>query len=214
MNFDQARKELFEKKIVAIMRGVPQDKVGKVAKAVYEGGVRFFEICFNQQSDDPLTEFEKQYQAVRENVGEDAHVGAGTVITKEQVDFLGKLGGEMFVAPNTDVELIKAAKAYGMIAVPGAETPSEIVTAYQAGADLVKLYVVEEPKRVKMLRGPLGHIPMQITCNVSLDTIPQFLEAGIKCFGTKAMTPEAMINKEDYAGIKELSEKFSTAVLQ
>ena len=212
MGTQSIMEELFSRKLVAILRGVPQEKVSKVADALYKGGIRFFEICFNQESKNIAAEFEAQFNAVKDSVGSDAHIGAGTVLTRAQLDQVKTLGGEMFVAPNTKVELIRAAKEYGMIAIPGAKTPSEIVDAYEAGADLIKLYIVEEPKEVRMLRGPLGHIPMQITCNVSLETIPQFLAAGIAAFGTRAMLPVDKVNAGDYKGIEELARSFSAAV--
>ena len=77
---------------------------------------------------------------------------------------------------------------------------------------MVKLYVVEDPHYVSMLRGPLGHIPMQVTCNVNLHTIPEFLKAGVRAFGTKAMLPDDRIRAQDYAGIKKLAETYVAAV--
>lgn len=214
MEMEKLREDFYKHKLVAILRSVPQDCVGKTCEALYKGGIRFFEICFNQESDNIAEEFKAQFMAAKEAVGADAHIGAGTVLTKEQLDQLYSLGGEMCVAPNTNPELIQQAKKYNMLAIPGAKTPSEIVSAYEAGADCVKLYIVEEPKEVKMLRGPLGHIPMQITCNVSPETIPLFLNAGIKAFGTRAMLPADKIAAGDYSGITELAKQFCSVVCQ
>lgn len=214
MDTEAVLKELMERKLVAIFRNVPSSKAAETARALEDGGVKFIEICFDQSAEDPMKLFEETFLAVKQAVGSAVHLGAGTVMTKEQLILLYKLGGELFVAPNTNIELIKLAKSFGMIAIPGAMSPSEIVEAYEAGADIVKLYVVDEPKTVKMLQGPLGYIPMEITCNVSLDTIPQFLAAGISAFGTKAMLPDAMINAGDFEGISRLAAEFSKAVIQ
>ena len=83
-----AVQDLMEAKLVAIFRGVPAEKAADVAKALKEGGVKFFEVCLNQSSRDIKGEFQKQFEAVKQVVGEDGYVGAGTVLTVEQVDFV------------------------------------------------------------------------------------------------------------------------------
>lgn len=212
MENKRAVQDLMEEKLVAIFRGVPTEKAADVAKALKEGGVKFFEVCFNQSSQDIKEEFKKQFEAVKQAVGEDGYVGAGTVLTVEQVDFVKEMGGEIIVSPCTDENIIRRAKELEMICIPGAMTPTEIQNAYAAGADVVKMYVVEDPHYVQMLKGPLGHIPLQITCNVSTDTIPEFMKAGVKAFGTKAMLPDAMVKAGDYAGIREKARQFVEAI--
>lgn len=214
MDIKQSKEELFQSKLVAIFRGVPTDKAGSVAQALAKGGIQFFEICLNQSSNDIKRDFEEQFYLIKNAIGDNAHIGAGTVITTEQVDMVSAIGGEMIVSPCTDEAVIRRTKELGMISIPGAMTPSEINKAYLAGADLVKLYVVEDPHYVQMLKGPLGHIPMQITCNVSEETIPAFLKAGIKAFGTKAMLPDPLINAEDYAAITEKAKSFVNTIRQ
>lgn len=213
MNVESLQKELLGNKLIAILRGVPLEKAPDVAAALADGGIRFLEICFNQESEHPMEDFAKQYKAVRGAVGPEVHIGAGTVLTEDQLMLVHQLGGELIVSPCTDVSLIKKTKELGMLSIPGAMTPSEIVTAYHAGANLIKLYIVDSPGTVKMLQGPLGHIPMQVTCNVTLDTIPEFLKAGVKAFGTKAMMPKHLLDTMDYDGIRELTCQFCNAVL-
>lgn len=213
MDTELLRKELMKKKLVAILRGVPLEKAPAAAAALSAGGIRFLEICFNQESPDPLADFTKLYHAVRDSVGPEVHIGAGTVLTEEQLTLVHDLGGELIVSPCTSLSLIKKTKELGMLSIPGAMTPSEIVTAYQAGADLIKLYVVDNPAVVSMLQGPLGHIPMQVTCNVTLPTIPAFRKAGAAAFGTKAMLPDSLLAAEDYKGIQELARQYSDAVI-
>jgi len=207
-----AVQELMEAKLVAIFRGVPTEKAADVAKALKEGGVRFFEVCLNQSSDDVKGDFVKQFEAVRQAAGSGVHVGAGTVLTVDQVDFVKEAGGEMIVSPCTDEAVIRRAKELGMICIPGAMTPTEVNKAYTEGADMVKMYIVEDPHYVQMLKGPLGHIPLQVTCNVSVETIPEFLKAGVRAFGTKAMLPDALVEAGDYEGIKAKAEAFVAAV--
>jgi len=208
------KQELMDRKLVAIFRGVPAEKSAAVAKALLEAGICFFEICLNQSSADIEKEFREEFDAVKQVVGDKGYVGAGTVLTLGEVEMVAAAGGQMIVSPCTDETLIRRAKELGMICIPGAMTPTEIARAYAAGADVVKMYVVEDPHYIQMLRGPLGHIPLQITCNVSPETIPQFLAAGVKAFGTKAMLPDALVKADDYAGITERAKAFVAAVRQ
>ena len=208
------KQELLDSKLVAIFRGVPTEKAAAVASALLEGGIKFFEICLNQSSEDIQGEFKAQFCAVKAAVGDRGYVGAGTVLTLEEVDMVAAAGGQMIVSPCTNEALIRRAKQLGLICIPGAMTPTEVASAYAAGADLVKMYVVEDPHYIQMLRGPLGHIPLQITCNVSPETIPQFMAAGVKAFGTKAMLPDNLVNLGDYAAITEKARAFVAAVSQ
>lgn len=212
MDTNNALIQLWDSKLIAIFRGVPKAEAGPVARALAEGGIRFFEICLNHNSESPKEEFQEQWEQVRKAVGRDACVGAGTVLSVEQVEMVAQCGGQMIVSPCTNPAVIKKTKELGLICIPGAMTPTEITLAYEAGADMVKLYVVEDPHYVSMLRGPLGHIPMQVTCNVNLHTIPEFLKAGVRAFGTKAMLPDDRIRAQDYAGIKKLAEAYVAAV--
>ena len=191
------RQEMF----VAIMRGIPTDKIGEVAKASVAGGVKFVEITYDQKKEDPKAYFKEQIEAVKAAVGDTAYLGAGTVLTVDQVNWAVENGAQYIVSPNTNDDVIRRTKELGLVSVPGAMSPSEIVHAYDLGADIVKLYIIEDPLYVKFLQGPLGHIPYQATCNVSLETIPQWLKAGAKCFGTRAFITNDLIENCDYEEI-------------
>ena len=192
---------LREEKFVAIMRGIPTEKIGEVAKASVAGGIKFVEITYDHKKEDPKAFFAEQIEAVKAAVGDTAYVGAGTVLTVDQVNWAYEHGAQYIVSPNTNDDVIRRTKELGLVSVPGAMSPSEIVHAYDLGADIVKLYIIEDPQYVKFLMGPLGHIPYQATCNVSIDTIPTWLAAGAKCFGTRAFITNDLIEKEDYAEI-------------
>lgn len=208
------KQALMEDKLVAIFRGVPTGKAAAVARALLAGGIRFFEICLDQTRADAWEAFQEQVCAVKEAVGGQGYVGAGTVLTLEDLEMAAKAGCHLIVSPCTDEAMIRRTKELGLISIPGAMTPTEVNRAYLAGADLVKMYVVEDPHYIQMLRGPLGHIPTQITCNVSPQTIPQFLAVGVKAFGTKAMLPDELVGAGDYAAITERAKQFVAAVRQ
>ena len=180
-----------KEKLIVIFRGVPTEDAADVARALADGGVKFIEITYNHCKDDPEAYFEEQMMAVKAAVGDRVCMGAGTVLTVDQVELACRLGAGYIVSPNSNDAVIKRTKEL------------EIVHARDCGADIVKLYIVDDINHVKYLMGPLGHIPMQATCNVSLDTIPQFLKAGIKAFGTRAFLTNDLIEKKDYKEIEK-----------
>lgn len=206
MTDNKVLKVLQEEKFICIFRGIPTEKAADVARALVEGGAKFIEITYNHKSSDPMGEFKKQFEEVKAAVGDQVYLGAGTVLTEEQVDFAKSLGAVYIVSPNTNEAVIRKTKSHGMVSVPGAMSPSEIVFARECGADIVKLYIVEDLQHVKYLQGPLGHIPMQLTCGVSVESIPKALDAGIKCFGTRAFITNDLIENSDY---KEIARRMS-----
>lgn len=97
---------------------------------------------------------------VREAFADRLHVGAGTVMTEAQRKLAAAAGAEYIISPNVNVEIIRATKAAGLLSIPGAFTPSEIVTAYEAGADFVKLFPADcvDLHYIKAIRAPINHI--------------------------------------------------------
>jgi len=107
-------------------------------------------------------------------------VGAGTVIREEQLDMASEAGAEYIITPNTNVELIRKVKEYGLLSFPGAFTPSEIVEAYNAGADAVKVFPVGNlgPAYIKAVKAPLSHIPLMAVGGVNEKNAADFMAAG------------------------------------
>ena len=131
---------LREKKLISIVRGASAEKIIKIADALWRGGFQFMEITFDQAGNIPPEATAEQIGMVREAFADRLHVGAGTVMTEAQRKLAAAAGAEYMISPNVNVEIIRATKAAGLLSIPGAFTPSEIVTAYEAGADFVKLF--------------------------------------------------------------------------
>lgn len=212
MSHESVLSRIFEEKLIVIFRGISQEQIAEIATSAVEGGAKFIEVTFNQKSKTIDQDFINQITAVKNAIGARACVGAGTVLTTHQTKLAKEMGAEYIVSPNTNKDVIELTKKLGMVSIPGAYSPTEIVNAWEYGADIVKLYIEDDPTHVKYLQGPLGHIPMQIVCNVSLETIPQFLKAGIKAFGTRAFITEDLIRNKNYAGIKKATENFIQAI--
>ena len=123
--------------IVAILRGVAPAEAAEIAAALYDAGLRCVEVTLN--SPQPLASI----AAIRERLGEDMLVGAGTVLTTAEVAQAAAAGAQLIVSPNTDPAVIAATKQAGLISLPGVFTPSEAFAALAAGADALKLFPAE-----------------------------------------------------------------------
>ena len=149
-----------EHKIIAILRGVPSEKIVDVAKALYDGGIRLLEITFNQKSETKLIDTPNAIRAVREALGDKMVIGAGTVMSVEEVHAAKEAGAAFALAPNVDESVIKEIVDCGMEAIPGAMTPSEIADSYRYGASVVKLFPAGNLglSYCKAVMAPINHI--------------------------------------------------------
>ncbi len=167
-------------KFIAILRHIPSEKAAEAVKAMYDGGVRIFEVTFNPSSEETITETGNIIKTISEMYGRDVMVGAGTVINDEYAKAAFEAGAKFIVSPCTKESVIRYAKEVGMISIPGAYTPTEIVNAYDLGADIVKVFPVApcEVGYIKNVMSPLSHIPFIPTGGINPDTIEAFLETG------------------------------------
>ena len=177
-------KSITESRLIAILRGVPNDLLCDTIHALTAGGIRFIELPFDQRNP-PCAELAIQMAA---RMGT-AIIGAGTVMTPEQVDMAANAGAQYIIAPNTDPAVIARAKERGLLTMPGAFTPTEVAAAYTAGADIVKIFPASSvgPTYLKALRGPYPHIPLAAVGGISASNARSFLDAGAcaVCVGSK-----------------------------
>lgn len=209
-------KELFLKeKLVAICRTLPTEKLGNVAKALVKGGVKILEITIDQMAQDPARVIKEAMDTVRNAVGDQLCLGCGTVLNCEQLQMAVDAGAEFYLSPNLNVDVVKKAKELGLCAIPGALTPTEIVNAWEAGADIVKLFPADDMgyHYIWNLKGPLPHIPLLASGGVNPDTIPVYFEYGVAAVGTGvSIINRDMLNADDYEGIAQLARKHVEAV--
>ena len=172
-----------ESRIIAIIRGFSPDICLKLAEAYARGGIRMVEITFNQASPETWADTVAAIRVIREHFSGDIRVGAGTVLTEEQLTMMEDAGGEYMVTPNVNPSLIRECVRRGCAAMPGALTPSEAVDAWEAGASFVKIFPAGSlgAGYVKALRAPLSHIPFLAVGGVGPDNVRDFMEAG--CVG-------------------------------
>jgi 2-dehydro-3-deoxyphosphogluconate aldolase/(4S)-4-hydroxy-2-oxoglutarate aldolase len=161
--------------IVPVVRTSSAESAVQAVEALYNGGVRAAEITMTVPG--AIGALEK----VANKFGGKIVLGAGTVLDPETARICMLAGAEFFVTPNLRVSTIEMAKRYSKIICPGALTPTEVLTAWEAGADVVKIFPcgnVGGPKYIKALKGPFPQIEMIPTGGVNLETAGDFLKAG------------------------------------
>ena len=212
----QEVKQLFlDEKLVAICRTLPTEKLGNVAKALVKGGVKILEITIDQMAQDPAAVLKEAMQTVRDAVGDQLCLGCGTVLNCDQLQMAYDAGAVFYLSPNFKADVVKKAKEMGLVAIPGALTPTEIVDAWEAGADIVKLFPADDMgyHYIWNLKGPLPHIPLLASGGVNPDTIPTYLEYGVAAVGTGvSIINRDMLAADDYEGIAQLAKKHVDAV--
>ena len=180
---EQVEKAVREGRIIAIIRGFSPDVCLKLAEAYAEGGIRLVEVTFNQKSPETWKDTASAIRAIRERFAGAVLAGAGTVLSEEQLSMCVDAGGEYMITPNVNPDLIRSCVAQGLVAMPGALTPTEAVDAWEAGAGFVKIFPAGSlgPSYVKALRAPLSHIPFLAVGGISPDNVADFMRVG--CVG-------------------------------
>jgi len=174
------RRHFAECPLVAIIRGVTPGEAKAIAGALYEGGIRIIEVPLN--SPQPF----ESIRTIADAYGDRALVGAGTVLHPDDVARVKDAGGRLVVSPNTDIPVIEATVAAGLVSSPGYFTPSEAFDAILAGAHSIKLFPAEaaSPKVVKAQKAVLPNdVPLIVVGGVTPESIPEWIGGGADGFG-------------------------------
>jgi 2-dehydro-3-deoxyphosphogluconate aldolase/(4S)-4-hydroxy-2-oxoglutarate aldolase len=197
--------------IVAVVRVPESDQLVEVARALADGGVDVVEITMSVPNAlDVLRQ-------VREALGDRLLLGAGTVLDAETARAVILAGAEFIVAPTLNLDVIRLCRRYDKLVIPGAFTPTEILTAWEVGADIVKVFPADVvgPAFFKALRGPLPQIRLMPTGGVDLATAADFLKAGACCLGIggQLVEPKAVAER-NFDRIRSLARQYVAIVQQ
>ena len=208
------RRDIEARGIIAILRGIPMERLIPIADALYEGGIRLIECTFDHAEEGFLSHTARAVEALRKRPTPFDRVGAGTVLTAEEVDIAVDSGAEMIISPNADARVIERALERGAASIPGALTPTEIAFAHSSGATLVKLFPADAvgPAYLKGVLAPLRHVPLLAVGGVTVGNIPEFIKAGARGFGVSApLLPKDEIDRGNYAAVAERARGFVEA---
>src|SRR3954469_19959198 len=209
MSRDTTLKRILDGGIVAVVRAESGESLVKVVWALAEGGVTAAEITFT------IPDAIDVIRQVRREVGDSVVLGAGTVLDPETARAVLLAGAEYIVAPTVNLDVIRLCRRYDKLVMPGAFTPTEILTAWEAGADIVKVFPADVvgPAFFKALRGPLPQVRLMPTGGVDLTTAADFLKAGACCLGigSQLVEPQAVAQK-NFDPIRELARQYTDIV--
>ena len=204
-----------QRKIVAIVRGLKPEYIVRLGHAFEEGGIGLMEVTYDQKAPETWKNTAAAIEAVEKEFGDRVLVGAGTVITPEQVSMTYNAGGHYLVTPTTQPEIIRMGKALGMGLYPGAFSPSEILEAWNAGADAVKVFPAGSlgPGYIKAVRAPLGHIPLMAVGGVNEKNAAEYMKAGCVGIGVGGnLVNREWIENGEWDKVTALAREFIKAV--
>jgi 2-dehydro-3-deoxyphosphogluconate aldolase/(4S)-4-hydroxy-2-oxoglutarate aldolase len=209
MNRESTLKRIEAGGIVAVVRSDSGERLVNVARALAEGGVTAIEITFT------VPDAIDVIRRVRRELGDTIALGAGTVLDPETARAALLAGAEYIVAPTLNLDVIKLCRRYDKAVMPGAFTPTEILTAWEAGADVVKVFPADVggPAYLKAIKAPLPQVRLMPTGGVDLDTAEAFLKAGAFCLGTgSSLVDTKAVAAGDYDAIRQRASQFAAVI--
>ena len=215
MNNQEVINQIDKYKIIAIVRGLTNEEIIPAVEAMYEGGIRLVEVTFDQSGKFSEEYVAGQIKAIADKFQGKVIVGAGTVMTKSQVDAAKGAGARYMISPNTDEEVIKYTVANDLISIPGALTPSEAANAHAWGAHYVKLFPAGDLglSYIKSVKAPLNHIKFLAVGGIDENNLADFIGAGIGGVGVgSSIVKKDLIKNDEYQKITELARKYTSQI--
>jgi len=196
--------------VVAVMRGADADTIVDVATALHDGGVTAYEITAdNPDAMELIAEVSASFD------DSEAIVGAGTVLDSETAQAAIRSGAEFVVGPTFDRGVVETCNRYGTLVAPGILTPTEAVEAYEAGADMAKVFPASSmgPGHLASVAGPLPQIPLMPTGGIDVDNVADYVEAGAAVVGAGSAIMDAdAIAAGDFEEITETARTFTRRI--
>ena len=211
MSKEQQLQHVLDCGIVAVVRSPDSQQLVEVVRALADGGVTVAEITMT------VPDALDVLRQVRNALGDRVLLGAGTILDAETARAALLAGAEYLVAPTLNLDVIRLCQRYDKLVMPGAFTPTEILAAWEAGADIVKVFPAEVvgPTFFKALRGPLPQIRLMPTGGVDLTTAAAFLKAGACCLGIGSQLVEpAAVAARNFDRLRDLARQYASIVKQ
>jgi len=209
MNREHALARVIECGLVAVVRAPEPTHLVEVIRALADGGVTVAEVTLTVPNALDVI------RQVKKELGDRVMLGAGTILDPETARAAFLAGAEFLVSPTLNLDVIRMARRYDKLVFPGAFTPTEILAAWEAGADVVKVFPAElvGPAFFKAMRGPLPQVKLMPTGGVDLKTAGDFLRAGAVCLGvgSQLVDPKA-VARQDFDFLRGLAWQFTQAV--
>ena len=205
MSSHEQLQRVLDRGIVAIIRAPSSEQLVHVARALADGGIDVIEVTFTVPN---VLDILAQ---VRKELGDRVLLGAGTVLDPETARAAILAGAEFIVSPVVNCDVIRLCKRYAKLAMPGAFTPTEVLTAWDAGADIIKIFPADVggPAYLKAIHGPLPQVRLMPTGGVNLETLRDFVKAGACAVGLGTALVEAQAVRDgNMDRIRDLARQY------
>jgi len=204
-----AVQRILESGIVAIMRSQSAEQLLAAAKAILEGGIRVIEVTMTTPGALKVIE-----EAVKQ-FGHEVLFGAGSVLDGETARAAILAGAQFIVCPTLDLSTIQVCKRYSVPVIPGAFTPTEILSAWEAGADIVKVFPasIGGPSYIKAIKAPLPQVRLAAVGGVTIENTAEFFRAGVEVVGIGGeLINQRLLESGDFAEITRRAQRFCEEV--
>ncbi len=211
MNLQQAMDIIRNTGIIAIMRTQSSEQLLRAADAIRAGGVCVIEVTMTTPGALRIIE------EATGKYGEDVLFGAGTVLDAESARAALLAGAQFIVAPAFNAEVVQICRRYSIPVFPGAYTPTEILTAWEAGADMVKVFPasIGGPRLIKAIKAPLPQVELVPVGGVNMETAADFIRAGAAALGVgSALINQTLLDSDDFATLTERARRLMEEVVR
>lgn len=201
---------VYSEKLIAILRGLAKEDYIPVVQALYDGGIRIVEVPFDASGKRSDTETAEIIRELSNRFSGKMHIGVGSVLKTSQVNLAAESGASFIISPNVNQQVIRWTIELGLVSIPGCFTPTEAVTAYEYGADFIKVFPNNLGKEnyIKAIRAPLPHIPLLAVGGVNPDNMIDMLRSGAVGLGMGSMfLDKSLVESGDYKAIRDRAKK-------
>lgn len=206
----KVKQAINDEKIIVILRGLKKEDYVPVTQALYDGGIRLVEVTFDASGTHSDVEIGGIIRDLVERFSGRLHIGVGSVLKPEQVRIAAKSGAKFIISPHVNRQVIQETIELGLVSIPGCFTPTEVVTAYDYGADFIKVFPNElgQEKLIKAMRAPLPHIPLLAVGGVNPGNMVDMLKAGAVGLGMGSLFAEhSLIDNRNYRAITDRAKQ-------
>lgn len=209
MNRTEVIKEIEDRKVIAILRGLQFREASDTVEALLKGGIRILELPFNLKNPESWEQTAETIRFIREKYHDDVIAGAGTVTSKRLAELAFEHGAEIIVSPDTRKEVIEFTRKSEMVSIPGAMTPTEILDADSYGADFIKIFPagILGCNYLKAVKGPINHLKLMAVGGINEKNALEYLKAGYAGVGVGCLGDRSLIENGKYQDLMLRAKK-------
>ena len=212
---DEILRAIDKERLIAIVRAPKAESFEKAVRAMYDGGIRLIEVTFDRSGKIPKEETARLIALLCEKLGKDMYIGAGTVTSTDDVLLAYAAGASFIISPNCDENIISLTRKLGMVSIPAALTPTEIISALDSGADYVKLFPANafNKEYIKAVTAPISDAKILAVGGVTAENAKDFIDEGFAGVGVGSnLYNKKLIDEGRFGELTALAKKYVSAL--